>query len=126
MRTQLLALSLISGLSLSSVAFAEPAVQAGETLESLSKVKVTTTVNGQPGSINDLVSSGQVKIVGDTTATTAPENTPAIQAPDGAAQAGNPVEAVQPAAAPEAESLSEAPQQLSNDANDADNVDPIN
>lgn len=118
MRTQLLALSLMTGLSLTSIAaFAEPPVQAGETLESLSKVKVTTTVNGQPGSLNDLVSSGQVKIVGDATA---PENTPAINPTDVAVPAGNPEQNVQPAAEPQAENLSETPQQLSNDAENVD------
>lgn len=57
---------LASGLLLgfSSVsAFAEPAVQAGETLESLSQAKISTTINGQPGSIQDLIQSGQVRLV---------------------------------------------------------------
>jgi hypothetical protein len=57
---------LASGLLLgfSSVnAFAEPAVQAGETLESLSQAKVSTTINGQPGSIQDLIQSGQVRLL---------------------------------------------------------------
>lgn len=44
-------------------AFAEPAVQAGETLESLSQAKITTSINGQPGSIQELVQSGQVRLV---------------------------------------------------------------
>ena len=126
MRTQFLALGLMTGLSFASVsAFAEPPVQAGETLESLSKVKVTTTVNGQPGSLNDLVSSGQVKLLGDANAapaTTNPNATAVNAPPEGVNPAGNP-EAAQPAAAPQAENLSEAPQQLSNDA---ENVDPAN
>ncbi|TCB65495.1 hypothetical protein [Acinetobacter sp. ANC 4178] len=57
---------LASGLLLgfSSVsAFAEPAVEAGETLESLSQAKISTTINGQPGSIQDLIQSGQVRLV---------------------------------------------------------------
>lgn len=121
MRTQILALSLVSGLSLASFsAFAEPAVQAGETLESLSKVKVTTTVNGQPGSLNDLVSSGQVKLVNAEPNTTAPV---ANQAPstDPAAAASDTIN--QPAAAPQADIPAEAPQQLSDDSQ---NIDPIN
>lgn len=66
MRTQVLTLSLLTGLSMASFsAFAEPPVQAGETLESLSKVKVSTTVNGQPGSLNELLASGQIKLVND-------------------------------------------------------------
>ena len=50
MHAKLLSLSLITGL-MSATAFAEPAIQAGDSLESLSKVKVSTTVNGQAGSI---------------------------------------------------------------------------
>ena len=64
MRMKALSLSLVAGLSMVSVAaIAEPAVQAGETLESLSKAKVTTTVNGQPGSIKELVESGKIKLI---------------------------------------------------------------
>ena len=45
MHSKLLGLSLITGL-MSATAFAEPPIQPGDTLESLSKVKVMTTVNG--------------------------------------------------------------------------------
>ena len=62
MHSKLLGLSLITGL-MSATAFAEPPIQPGDTLESLSKVKVMTTVNGQAGSIQDLVASGQIRIV---------------------------------------------------------------
>lgn len=62
MHSKLLGLSLVTGL-MSATAFAEPAIQPGDSLESLSKVKVTTTVNGQVGSIQDLVTSGQIRIV---------------------------------------------------------------
>ena len=62
MHAKLFGLSLITGL-MSATAFAEPAIQAGDSLESLSKVKVSTTVNGQAGSIQDLVASGQIRIV---------------------------------------------------------------
>lgn len=62
MHSKLLGLSLITGL-MSATAFAEPPIQLGDTLESLSKVKVMTTVNGQAGSIQDLVASGQIRIV---------------------------------------------------------------
>ena len=81
MRTQILSFSLLAGLSVASFsAFAEPAVQAGETLESLSKAKVTTTVNGQPGSLNELLSSGQIKLVeGQTTDVAQPAATQATQ-----------------------------------------------
>lgn len=48
---------------MSATAFAEPAIQPGDSLESLSKVKMTTSVNGQAGSIQDLVTSGQIRIV---------------------------------------------------------------
>lgn len=60
--SKIIGIGVITGLC-SMAALAEPAVQPGDTLESLSKVKVTTTVNGQPGSISDLVNSGQVQQV---------------------------------------------------------------
>lgn len=51
MRAQFFNLSLFAIFpSIAGTAFAEPPVQAGEPLESLSKVKTTTTVNGQLGS----------------------------------------------------------------------------
>ena len=62
MHSKILGLGLISGL-MSAAAFAEPSIQPGDTLESLSKVKIVTTVNSQPGSIQDLVSSGQVQLM---------------------------------------------------------------
>src|SRR5690606_29647854 len=62
MHSKLLGLSLVTGL-MSATAFAEPAIQPGDSLESLSKVKVTTTVNGQAVSIQDLVASGQIRLV---------------------------------------------------------------
>jgi len=71
MHAKLLSLSLITGL-MSATAFAEPAIQAGDSLESLSKVKVSTTVNGQAGSIQDLVTSGQIRIVDANQALAAP------------------------------------------------------
>lgn len=48
---------------ISAGAFAEPPVQAGETLESLSKAKISTTVNGQQASLESLVNSGQIRLV---------------------------------------------------------------
>lgn len=45
MHFKLLGLSLVTGM-MSATAFAEPAIQPGDTLESLSKVKVSTAVNG--------------------------------------------------------------------------------
>lgn len=62
MPSKLIGLSLVTGL-MSATAFAEPPIQSGDSLESLSKVVITTTVNGQAGSIQDLVSSGQIQIV---------------------------------------------------------------
>lgn len=59
---KVLAFGLLMGL-VNVTAFAEPAVQAGETLESLSQAKITTSINGQPGSIQELVQSGQVRLV---------------------------------------------------------------
>ena len=64
MRSHIVHLAIVTGLTCASMtAFAEPAVQAGETLESLSKAKVMTTVNGQPGSLNELLASGQIKVL---------------------------------------------------------------
>lgn len=71
LHAKLLSLSLITGL-MSATAFAEPAIQAGDSLDSLSKVKVSTTVNGQAGSIQDLVASGQIRIVDASQALAAP------------------------------------------------------
>lgn len=50
------------GLSLLSMAvYAEPPLQAGDTLESLSKVRIQITVNGQPISTQDPISSDQIQ-----------------------------------------------------------------
>ncbi len=79
MRSKLLiAAGLMTGLS-SMAVFAEPPVQAGETLESLSQAKITTTVNGQPGSLADLVNSGKVQLI---SAQSAPVQAQPIQPQD--------------------------------------------
>lgn len=93
--SKIIGIGVITGLC-SMAAMAEPAVQPGDTLESLSKVKVTTTVNGQPGSISDLVNSGQVQQVS--------------AAPTSAAPTGAPIPAdVPPAAADQAAPAPQAP-----------------
>ncbi|EXC01053.1 TPA: hypothetical protein OUH79_000239 [Acinetobacter baumannii] len=46
MHSKIIGLTAIMGI-VSSVAFAEPAIQPGETLESLSKARITTNVNTQ-------------------------------------------------------------------------------
>lgn len=61
-KAKVIGLGLIAGL-MSAAVMAEPPIQPGDTLESLSKVKINTTVNGQPGSIQELVASGQVRII---------------------------------------------------------------
>lgn len=95
MRLQLI--GLLSGLSIiSASAFAEPQVQAGETLESLSQAKVTTTINGQPGSLQDLVSSGKVQIVG---AANQAQPVPA-QGATAATEQDTPAQQAEPAQAP--------------------------
>ena len=63
MHSKILASLGLIGTVISASAFAEPPIQPGDTLESLSQAKVTTTVNGQPGSIKELVSSGQIKLL---------------------------------------------------------------
>lgn len=98
MKAQLLcSVALITG-TLSMTAFAEAPVQAGETLESLSQVKVSTTVNGQPGSIADLVNSGKVQVLAG-----AQPSAPAMQpapAPEMAGGAEAPMQAPANAAMP--------------------------
>lgn len=65
MYAKLLCAAVLASGTLSMAAFAEAPVQAGETLESLSQVKVTTTINGQPGSLAELVNSGKVQLIPD-------------------------------------------------------------
>ncbi|WP_119026114.1 hypothetical protein [Acinetobacter soli] len=104
MKAQLLcSVALITG-TLSMTAFAEAPVQAGETLESLSQVKVSTTVNGQPGSIADLVNSGKVQVIAG-----AQPSAPAMQpapAPEMAGGAEAPMQAPANAAMPAPEAAS--------------------
>lgn len=105
MRSHIVHLAIVTGLTFASMtAFAEPPVQAGETLESLSKAKVTTTVNGQPGSLNELLASGQIKVMPGTEASAAT----APQAPSADATQQSPVMA-DPATQPP-ELQTEAPQ----------------
>ncbi|WP_284092495.1 hypothetical protein [Acinetobacter pittii] len=93
--SKIIGIGVITGLC-SMAALAEPAVQPGDTLESLSKVKVTTTVNGQPGSINDLVNSGQVQQVSAAPTNAAPTGAP-IPADVPPAPPTAPTDAVPPA-----------------------------
>lgn len=76
MRNMFVGMGLFMGIFTTTAVFAEPAVQPGETLESLSQAKVNTTVNGQPGSLQELMSSGKY------TPVAAPQpTTPASTAP---------------------------------------------
>ena len=72
MHSKILASRGLIGTVISASAFAEPPIQPGDTLESLSQAKVTTTVNGQPGSIQELVSSGQIKLLDPNAAPISP------------------------------------------------------
>lgn len=115
MRSHLAHLAVVTGLTFASMtAFAEPPVQAGETLESLSKVKVSTTVNGQPGSLNELLASGQIKVLPGTQSAaapapaSAPAANPAQQNPVEAAPATQPAE-LQTEQAPQTEAPQAAP-----------------
>ncbi|WP_180077997.1 hypothetical protein [Acinetobacter sp. YH12208] len=65
---------------MSVAAFAEPPVQPGETLESLSKAKISTKVNGQEASLESLVNSGQIRLVDPRAAAPQPAM-PNTQAP---------------------------------------------
>ena len=73
MFSKILGLGVISTLA-SAAVFAEPPIQPGDTLESLSKAKVTTTVNGQPGSLQELISNGQIQPVNQPATAPATEN----------------------------------------------------
>lgn len=87
MRNIFVGVGLFMGMFTATAVFAEPAVQPGETLESLSQAKVNTTVNGQPGSLADLMNSGKYAPVAapqptqpaaeDSTAPTATPDAPA-------------------------------------------------
>ncbi|MBF7683441.1 hypothetical protein I2F27_08895 [Acinetobacter sp. B5B] len=63
MRHIIFVTGLLVGFSSLHSAFAEPAVQPGQTLESLSKVTVSTTVNDQPGSLAKLLQSGEYQLI---------------------------------------------------------------
>lgn len=79
MYSKLLGLSVVTAL-MATAAFAEPQVQPGDSLENLSKVKVSTTVNGQAASLQELVASGQIRIVGT------PQNAPTTMQSDSEAE----------------------------------------
>lgn len=81
--SKLLALGVFTSV-MSLSALAEPRVQPGETLESLSKVRISTTVNGQNASLENLVNSGQIRLV-------QPSQAPAMQNnPSSGIQSGQP------------------------------------
>lgn len=108
MHLNILGLSLVTTLAFTSVAaLAEPVVQAGETLESLSKTKISTTVNGQPGSINELVANGQIKLLNEQSNASVPAQPSepnVVEAPQ------NQPTSVEPVATPATEAPAQAPQ----------------
>lgn len=75
MHSRIIGFTVMMGI-MSSVAFAEPAIQPGDTLESLSKARITTNVNTQTATPTAQTSdaNAQVKvedidpIIGETTA----------------------------------------------------------
>ncbi|SPL70232.1 hypothetical protein [Acinetobacter stercoris] len=99
-KSKLLGATLIAGLSFTTVAaFAEPAVPAGATLESLSQATITTTVNGQPGTLKEVLENNKLTVISDSNQTNAPAAPQDTQAPT----------AEQPASAPEAQAPNDAP-----------------
>lgn len=122
--SKIIGIGLITGLC-SMAALAEPAVQPGDTLESLSKVKVTTTVNGQPGSISDLVNSGQVQQVSASPTNAAPTGAPIPADVPPAPPAGG--EMAPPAAPIDAahNQASPAPQDQNTPADPSQSADPM-
>ena len=81
--SKLLALGVFTSV-MSLSALAEPRVQPGETLESLSKARISTTVNGQNASLENLVNSGQIRLVQPSQAPTMQSN------PSSGMQSGQP------------------------------------
>ncbi|WP_284089796.1 hypothetical protein [Acinetobacter pittii] len=75
MHSRIIGFTVMMGI-MSSVAFAEPAIQSGDTLESLSKARITTNVNTQTATptaqTNDANADVKVEdidpIIGETTA----------------------------------------------------------
>ncbi len=61
MHSKIIGLTAIMGI-ISSVAFAEPAIQPGETLESLSKARITTNVNTQAAMPTAQTSDANVEV----------------------------------------------------------------
>lgn len=57
-----LALVVLLGSLLSPAVFAEPPIQTGDTLESLSQAKIEIRVNDQPTSLQELLDSGQIRL----------------------------------------------------------------
>lgn len=106
MSLKVFSLSLLSVVTFASMtAFAEPAVQPGETLESLSKAKLITTVNGQPGTIQQVLTDKNLQVVQDSAAPTqaAPtsqETDPAASTPAETPTQPSPQGAVDEQAAP--------------------------
>ena len=109
MHFKIIGCSLITGL-MSAAALAEPAVQPGDTLESLSKVKISTTVNGQPGSLEELLSSGKIRLADSQTAAV-PET--AQQSAEGAPQQTASRETGSSAELPQGADMQQAAQQES-------------
>ncbi|NUF14714.1 hypothetical protein [Acinetobacter lactucae] len=75
MHSRIIGFTVMMGI-MSSMAFAEPAIQPGDTLESLSKVRITTNINTQTATptaqTNDANADVKVEdidpIIGETTA----------------------------------------------------------
>lgn len=104
--------ALVMGLSLASAsAFAEPPVQAGETLESLSKAKVVTTVNGQPGTLQEVLANAQMKVISEGATTQAPSDAkaPIGNLPPAEAEVTAPQAQTAVPAQPEVNATEEAP-----------------
>ncbi len=77
MHSRIISFTVMMGI-MSSVAFAEPAIQPGDTLESLSKARITTNVNTQTATPTAQTSNANADvkvedidpIIGETTAET--------------------------------------------------------
>lgn len=127
MHSKIMTLAAIVGLS-SMTAFAEPVIQAGETLESLSKVQISTTVNGQPGSIQQLVTAGQIKVAAEDLPVSVEDIDGILLEEPSAPEATAKVEAATekaPVEAPSAKAATEtAPAAATEDVVNVEDIDP--
>lgn len=104
MRLKLLGLSFLTGLSMASVSvFAEPPIQPGETIESLSKVRFLTPENQQIAAAPEALTPQDIPAQQAAPETLAPQDIPAQAAPEALAPQDSPMQAAPEAQSPTAD-----------------------